>query len=435
MKSKAKMTRLEGQFRRLYYKLRPADKIIIGLFLVVLLIGLVGSFYTNINSPQAKPAVGGTLVEGIVAKSNSEADADLQNLTGMGLVRFDSQGRIVPGLAANYSISSDNKVYTFTLMNGLDSQNIANQLKRKAELKDYAITVQSNQIIFTLKTPFAPILSNLTKPDLQPGPYTISKRSDKDIILIPNKKFPLGGPYISKIEAKIYPDQSNLDSALKRGVVMSGITTNAQNTKYQQYKLTLDKDDVLIFNLKNEPWSNLQYRQNLANKKRLAGKTDLVVTLPDDKRLISEFKILQKKYRPLNVELKSNILPTDQFNNAVDSRDFQALLVGIDYGRDPDPYPFFHSSQIDKGQNLAGFKSDAADKLLEKARLTTDSTERDKLYSSFQDILKEQVPVIFINQMQLKYEVSRNVKGVKINSGITPSDRFANVWQWYIKTK
>src|SRR5260370_521690 len=50
-------------------------------------------------------------------------------------------------------------------------------------------------------------------------------------------------------------------------------------------------------------------------------------------------------------------------------RDFDALLVGITVGNDPDPYPFFHSKQVTHpGDTFSGYSPPAMDRLPEQAR-------------------------------------------------------------------
>ena len=63
-------------------------------------------------------------------------------------------------------------------------------------------------------------------------------------------------------------------------------------------------------------------------------------------------------------------------------RTFDALLVGITVGNDPDPYPFFHSSQLsDPGDNFSGYSTLATDRLLEQARRTVDQGKRRDLFA------------------------------------------------------
>src|SRR5439155_250042 len=89
------------------------------------------------------------------------------------------------------------------------------------------------------------------------------------------------------------------------------------------------------------------------------------------------------------------------FGQLVDSvarqRTFDALLVEIAVSGDPDPYTFFHSTEVtDPGHNFSGFSTLPIDRNLEAARRTFDEGARRDLYAPvFQAIAKE-VPVVFL---------------------------------------
>lgn len=432
----SKMTRSLGRFKHIP-KLNLLDKIILAIFIALFFFGLIGSILTNHYYRAIKPAPGGALTEGIVAKSVAEANTSMQNLTGMGLVRFDGQGNIVPGLAKSYTISPDSKIYTFTLQKGLDATKIALELHSNTDkaISNF-ISVKNNQIIIKLDKPFSPVLADLTAPTLDPGPYKITKRTKTDILLSVNNDFPLAKPYISTIDIKIYSDQKTLDKALNDGSVMSGIGVNVHNAQLNKEVLTLSRNDMLLLNLTRDPWKDVNSRRKLVNYQKFDQPINLTVTLPASPHLKKQFDNLKKKYKPLNVNLKSNIVPMTKFNNdVIAKKDFDSLLITIDNGRDLDPYPFWHSSQIEKGQNLASFNNLGADKLMEKIRETTNLSDRQKLYYEFQGILKDQAPVLNLGPTKINYYVSKKVKGVKIDKGPTISDRFDNVWQWNLKTK
>ncbi len=70
------------------------------------------------------PKIAGSYREGVIGSPQSlnplfsslnEADQDIVSLVYSGLLRYDSDRRLVPDLAVKYDVSSDNKVYTFEL--------------------------------------------------------------------------------------------------------------------------------------------------------------------------------------------------------------------------------------------------------------------------------------------------------------------------------
>ncbi len=117
-------------------------------------------------------------------------------------------------------------------------------------------------------------------------------------------------------------------------------------------------------------------------------------------------------------------------------RNYQVLLFGIIVGSNPDPYPFWHSSQIqDPGLNLALFANREVDKLLEDAKKTADSEQQKQNYQRFQDILTAELPAIFLYNPTYTYLVDQKIKGVNLYRIIIPADRFNNLEDWYIKTQ
>lgn len=117
-------------------------------------------------------------------------------------------------------------------------------------------------------------------------------------------------------------------------------------------------------------------------------------------------------------------------------RNYEALLYGEIIGSDPDPYPFWHSSQTQyPGLNLANFSNRRVDALLEEARQTTDVNERIAKYLEFQDIVVQEVPAIFLYSPIYTYAVHEKIQALDIDRVILPRDRFNNIEEWFIKTK
>jgi peptide/nickel transport system substrate-binding protein len=114
---------------------------------------------------------------------------------------------------------------------------------------------------------------------------------------------------------------------------------------------------------------------------------------------------------------------------------FQAALAEILLTGDPDPYPFWHQSQIASGQNYAGWSNDAASMLLEQARPITDKGRRNDFYFEFQRIFAEEVPSLILFYPVYTYGVSRDVYDVQLGPLSNPSDRFRTITNWYLLTR
>jgi peptide/nickel transport system substrate-binding protein len=122
---------------------------------------------------------------------------------------------------------------------------------------------------------------------------------------------------------------------------------------------------------------------------------------------------------------------TDLIRNFLVPRQYQAALFGWDPGPDPDPYPAWHSSQAnDSGRNLAAYVNASADKLLEDARRTTDTDERQRLYHSFQDIFHEDVPSVLLYHPVYTYFVSKDIRDIELGTLFSSSSRFGGIHEW-----
>ena len=144
-------------------------------------------------------------------------------------------------------------------------------------------------------------------------------------------------------------------------------------------------------------------------------------------------QILQSQWEQLGAKVHLNIVSSkDLDQNYIRSRNFDAILVAENVGADPDPYPFWHSSQShDPGLNLSGFNNSEVDKLITEARLTADENVRIKNYARFQEIINEQLPAIFLVRSLYIYNTPKKMLDVNLSNIVAPSERFADISHWY----
>ncbi|TAL50569.1 peptide ABC transporter substrate-binding protein [Patescibacteria group bacterium] len=168
------------------------------------------------------------------------------------------------------------------------------------------------------------------------------------------------------------------------------------------------------------------------------GKTlHFTLTSPDsaDMRLVAEK--IQSDLGVIGIELTLNFVSSELMStDVIAPRNFELLLAPIMLEADPDPYPFWHSTQTKgSGLNLTGYSNTDVDTLLEEARTLTDATARAEKYKQFQELLAKDVPAVYLYQSTYGYALPKKVQHPGIESIILPSDRFADITLWYIKTK
>jgi len=111
-------------------------------------------------------------------------------------------------------------------------------------------------------------------------------------------------------------------------------------------------------------------------------------------------------------------------------------LIGESLGMIPDPFIFWHSSNVkEPGYNLSYYKSDEADKLLEESRKNLDPLTRAQKLQSFQEVLIKDCPAVFLFSSDYLHLVPSKVKGIEEGVISDPSKRFLNIQEWYVKTK
>ena len=238
-----------------------AEKIIFSIFVATFvtcslyLLSLVNKHF----SVQV-PVQGGTLTEGVVGYVGyinpvlavTDSGRDLTALMYAGLMKTTADGKIIPELADNYTVSTDSLTYTFTLKNNIyfqDGQPITADdiLFTVQKVQDPAIKspfqpnwdgvvvkkINDKQISFTLPKPYAPFLQNTTlgiipkhiwkndndqnfiysQYNFEPigsGPYrlySIERNSSgipQNYDLVPFEGYTLGSPFISHLIIKTF---------------------------------------------------------------------------------------------------------------------------------------------------------------------------------------------------------------------------------------
>lgn len=175
----------------------------------------------------------------------------------------------------------------------------------------------------------------------------------------------------------------------------------------------------------------------LCSKPPAEKSLELQLTTVQDPVLEKVALKVQEQWLKIGVDIAVQTFPVSQLEQEIiKPRNYQMLLFGEVLTAVPDPFPFWHSSQIkDPGLNLAKYENTTVDKLLETARITLDEAARMKQYQQLQNIIIEQAPALFLYSPDYIYMVSKKVRGFEKKVIFDPSQRFSNVEMWYTKTK
>ncbi|MBR3254361.1 hypothetical protein IKF88_01345 [Candidatus Saccharibacteria bacterium] len=141
--------------------------------------------------------------------------------------------------------------------------------------------------------------------------------------------------------------------------------------------------------------------------------------------------IIKEQLAALGIEAQVTVYDETQdfIANVVSKRSYDILVYEIELGADPDPLPYYHSSQASaSGLNLSNYSNALVDDLLVGARETLDPALRAKKYESFLNYWVSDVPAIGLYQANLTYIYNKNVRtygnDVRLVSAI---DRFSDI--------
>ena len=307
------------QWKRTLEVLNKREKAVL-LFLVFLALGslcyALSSFYYS--KTKVTPTFGGTYREGVVQSnrwltinplyaSQSDVERDIIEVVFDGLMRYDRNGKLVPGLAKEYS-TEDQRVFDVTLrediywsdgeeitaedvvftVNTILSPDFQSTLRQQWTGVDVE-KISENEVRFTLDNASAVFPENLTLKiipkhifsDYSPrdfrysihnmkpvgsGPYRFediredSEGNIRSLNLERNPHYFRSTPFINKVVFYFFETEDDLLKARKRGEIdgfsLSDSTAKefsaAETKDFRKYELTLPRYFSLLFNLRRE---------------------------------------------------------------------------------------------------------------------------------------------------------------------------------------
>jgi len=219
-----------------------------------------------------------------------------------------------------------------------------------------------------------------------------------------------------------------IDSPLIPG--MLGFTDQVK-----KYDFDLEKAKTTLTSAGWIDSNNDGVREKIEKGKEVGRLEFTLITIPWQE-LAQTAAILQDSWQQIGVKITVETKDTTALiQENIRPRDYQMLIFGELLNIDPDPFAFWHSSQIkDPGQNLSLYDNAQVDAILQNARQDLDPASRAKKYEQFSQIVSDDLPVVFLFDPYYLYPVYSQVKIVDFKILPTPSDRFSQIETWYITT-
>jgi len=155
-----------------------------------------------------------------------------------------------------------------------------------------------------------------------------------------------------------------------------------------------------------------------------------VLTNNGNKQRADTATIIQQRLAEIGIEMKVRLVEWSAFiENFINTKNFDAIILGWSLSPEPDQYAIWHSSQTGPREfNVISYANPAVDAALEGARRTFDAAERKRLYDRFQQELYKDVPIVFLYAGYALPTVHRRVRGIEpAPAGIGHNSEF-----WYV---
>ncbi|MFC1649551.1 ABC transporter substrate-binding protein [Patescibacteria group bacterium] len=434
--------------KRLRYYLRLLGAFVTR-FKFIIIFGVIVGFLVALFSAVIFPRVinNNTKRVGLVGRYHVDnLPIDVVNLVSGGLTGYSADGSSVPLLADNWQ-TDDGKAWTFRIKADVEWQDGTAVTPQDVIYEFTDVEIQrpdESTIVFHLKEPFSPFPSVVSKPLFKKGLIGFGEWSVD--------KIRLSGSYVNSlslksdngnIDFKFFPNEERAKLAYKLGKVdrLEGLLDPSPFGSWERTQTVSAPDKykvvALLFNTEDPLLSDKSVRQGLTygidksfdqtraispispsswaynpQVKNYAFDTerakDLLSNVPDELKsipikiastpgLLTIAEEIEKYWEDLGFEVEvqvTSLIPSE----------YQSYLTIIDIPKDPDQYPYWHSTQV--SSNLTKLSNPRIDKLLEDGRAEINQEKRKKIYFDFQRFLLEEAPAVFLYHPQI-YSIQR----------------------------
>jgi len=411
------------------------EKVILALLAVVIVIS--GTFWYRqfTKGHDGGPTVGGSYVEGILG-GEEEIQQIATRLTKVGLFSVEPNGKLKPVLVREWRVNPEKTEYVFVLNSQVDKNEILTVLQNSLELLGPSAVSLNDQdeLVVALDEPNPNLPFTLAQPLFDYGPYKLSKATEKTTIFSRNPREGSLQPYLNKVIIHTYATKELLQQALSKRKISGSESNVTAPDRYILQSFELPRYYAVMFNLNKSPFRDGAMRRALIDETAVAN-TPFTLIVADQEPNKSLAQDLVKRWQAQGANVTLETKPLEEVQEKVGpSRNFQALLTGIDYGSELDPYYVWHSSQIrPPGNNFTGVKSGTVDQQIEAIRASLDLSERSKLIKSLHETLNREGVALFVRQETGSFIAEADVVVPTPWMAQNVIDRYRSIAYWYLK--
>lgn len=142
--------------------------------------------------------------------------------------------------------------------------------------------------------------------------------------------------------------------------------------------------------------------------------------------------IVQQELKDVGIKVTPKIIEWSAFiNQYVNTRKFDAVILGWSLATDPDPTAIWHSKNIAKGLNFISYSNPAADKLMDENTKVLDQNKRKQIIGQIQSMIAEDQPYTFLYYPTSIVAVPSNLEGIENG----PAGALYNIQKLYFTKK
>lgn len=411
------------------------EKLLLAILAVV--IAVSGSLWYRQYFNQGGEAVaGGTYVEGIVG-SREDLTLSAAKLTKSGLFKINAQGLVENHLIDSWQANTEKTQYRFDLKRGLNTEEIIVALEESTDLIGPSTVTDEGDgvIVLELATPNPNLPLLLTQPIFDFGPYKLSKMSATTAIFTRNNSEQALASYLNKIVIHAFPDEAALQDALEKGKIDGAALASGETIGgYNVFTYSLPRYYTVMLNINKTPWRDQAYRKKVLGGESVA-PADVVLTVSDEVEYQPYIDKIVSNWTSSGLRVTVDRRPTEEITTTIaPTRDFQALLTGISYWPELDPYYLWHSSQLrPPGNNLPGVKDEAIDTLIAEIEAELSLPVRYQKIDQVHARLAELGVAVILEQVTKTIQVVKNVIPAQPWLPLGERDRWQAIDQWHLK--
>jgi len=280
--------------------------------------------------------------------------------------------------------------------------------------------------------------------NIDPSAMPISVTNTKTLIVPFTRIF---GLFFNQNQNVLFADKA-IRTALDESAPRSEIITNILNGFGQaisgpvpspttSFANASDTLSLASSTLAKDGWKMDSTNTLVKTAKKQSTPLSFSISTGDAPELSATANILKDAWSELGINVDVKIFnQSDLAQSVVQTRNYDALLLGMVVGRHPDLYAFWDSTQRNyPGLNVAQYTNAKADKVLVDMRSTSNSTAQISDENKFLGYVASDTPAVFLYTPDFIYIVPSDIHNITIGPITTPADRFENIWQWYIDTE